>query len=261
MVSTRLTELRRPVVLVAFSGWNDAGDAATGVLDHLDDVLDTEYVDELDPDEYYDFTENRPLLVRHADGERSLEWATTEILVAPLKNRDLVLISGPEPHLRWRSFCSRLVSLLRSVNPERIIVMGAMLADAPHSRPTPVSEDGTDYEGPTGILSVLGSACRDAGMLVTSLWASVPHYVAEPPNPKATLALLRLLEDFVEEPLDVGDMPDRAVTWESQVNELVADDVDIAEYVSTLEARYDTAEATGDEIALQFERYLRRHGR
>ncbi len=261
MVPTRLTDLRRPVVLFAFSGWNDAGDAATGVIDHLTEGYETEFSFQLDPDEYYDLTENRPVLVRQDNGERSIQWATTEVLVARLPGQDLVLVNGPEPNLRWKAFCAALVSAFRSIDPERVIAMGAMLADAPHSRPVPVSEDGTDYEGPTGIVGVLAQACRDAGLTTTSLWASVPHYVAEPPNPKATLALLQRVGEFLDNELEPGELVDRAATWESRVTDLVAEDPDVAEYVASLEVRYDTAEATGDEIAWEFERYLRRRGR
>ena len=261
MVPTRLTDLRRPVVLFAFSGWNDAGDAATGVIDHLTEGYETEFSFQLDPDEYYDLTENRPVLVRQDNGERSIQWATTEVLVARLPGQDLVLVNGPEPNLRWKAFCAALVSAFRSINPERVIAMGAMLADVPHSRPVPVSEDGTDYEGPTGIVGVLAQACRDAGLTTTSLWASVPHYVAEPPNPKATLALLQRVGEFLDNELEPGELVDRAATWESRVTDLVAEDPDVAEYVASLEVRYDTAEATGDEIAWEFERYLRRRGR
>ena len=261
MVPTRLTDLRRPVVLFAFSGWNDAGDAATGVIDHLTEGYETEFSFQLDPDEYYDLTENRPVLVRQDNGERSIQWATTEVLVARLPDQDLVLVNGPEPNLRWKAFCAALVSAFRSINPERVIAMGAMLADAPHSRPVPVSEDGTDYEGPTDIVGVLAQACRDAGLTTTSLWASVPHYVAEPPNPKATLALLQRVGEFLDNELEPGELVDGAATWESRVTVLVAEDPDVAEYVASLEVRYDTAEATGDEIAWEFERYLRRRGR
>ena len=261
MVPTRLTDLRRPVVLFAFSGWNDAGDAATGVIDHLTEGYETEFSFQLDPDEYYDLTENRPVLVRQDNGERSIQWATTEVLVARLPDQDLVLVNGPEPNLRWKAFCAALVSAFRSIDPERVIAMGAMLADAPHSRPVPVSEDGTDYEGPTGIVGVLAQACRDAGLTTTSLWASVPHYVADPPNPKATLALLGWVADVIDTPFDVGDLPQAAATWEGRVNELLTEETDIAEYVGKLEERYDTAEATGEQIALQFERYLRRRER
>lgn len=261
MVPSPLRDLRRPVVLFAFSGWNDAGDAATGVVDHLSEGYDTDFAFSIEPDDYYDFTSTRPVLVLDDDGARSLQWATTEVLVAHLPGRDLVLINGPEPNLRWKAFCASIISVLRSVRPERVITMGAMLADAPHSRPVPISENGSDYEGPTGIVGVLAAACVDAGFTVSSLWASVPHYVAEPPNPKATLALLGRVEDLIDETLEVRDLPQESSVWEGHVNDLVADDPDITDYVAGLEQRYDAAEATGDEIALQFERYLRRRER
>ncbi len=257
MVSSLLTDLRRPVVVFAFSGWNDAGDAATGVIDHLSEVFDTDYGFALDADDYYDLTQNRPVVIREGD-ERSVQWATTEVLVAHLPERDVVLVNGPEPNFRWRAFSSALVSAFRSIKPERVIAMGAMLADAPHSRAVPISEDGTDYVGPSGIVGVLATACADAGLNVTTLWASVPHYVSDPPNPKATLALIVRLEEFLDEPIDHGELLERSALWETRVNELVGEDVDIVEYVRELEARYDTAEATGEEIAQQFERYLRR---
>lgn len=254
---SRLTDLRRPVVVFAFSGWNDAGDAATGAIDHLSDVHDTEFSFSLDADEYYDLTQNRPVVVREG-AHRSVQWATTEVLIAHLANQDLVLVNGPEPNFRWRAFCSALVSAFRSINPERVIAMGAMLADAPHSRAVPISEDSSDYVGPSGIVGVLTSACVDAGLNVTTLWASVPHYVSDPPNPKATLALLARLEEFLDEPTDRGDLVAASALWEARVDELVNDDADISDYVRELESRYDTAEATGEEIAQQFERYLRR---
>ncbi|MFV0407147.1 MAG: PAC2 family protein [Propioniciclava sp.] len=262
MAVSELSDLRRPVALASFSGWNDAGDAATGVLDHLTDIATTKLVYSLDPDDYYDFTENRPVLVRsEPDAERRLQWATTEILVAALPERDLVLINGPEPNLRWRAFANALVSALRTAQPERVITMGAMLADVPHSRPTPVAENGTDYEGPSGVVGVLTSACKTADFEVSSLWASVPHYVADPPNPKATLALLRRVEDLLDVSVDLKDLPQQADVWESRVAELVAEDPDILTYVGELEEHYDNAETTGEEIALQFERYLRRRER
>ncbi len=259
--TTRLRGLRRPVVVVAFSGWNDAGDAASGVVDHLVDLTDAEFVFSLDPEEHYDLTANRPVLVRQPDGSRSIEWPTTEVLVGALPDRDVVLVNGPEPSFRWRAFAAKLVSAFRSVAPERVIVLGAMLADAPHSRPVSISEDGSDYEGPTGITGVVTSACRSAGLPTTSLWASVPHYVSDPPSPKVTMALLGRVEDLIDQTLDPRDLGHQAAVWEGHVNDLVGDDADIADYVTGLEARYDAATEAGEEIALEFERYLRRRAR
>lgn len=252
-----LTDLRRPVVVFAFSGWNDAGDAATGVINHLADAVETTFGFSLDTDVYYDLTQNRPLML--SDGR--VQWTSTDVKVAHLPGRDVVLVSGPEPTFRWRAFCEELVAAFRSIAPERVISMGSMLADVPHSRAVPISEDGTDYAGPIGIVGVLSTACSEAGIDTTTLWASAPHYVADPPNPKATLALLGRLEELIGEPVDATELTTNAGLWETRVDELVAEDLDIADYVHELEARYDTAEATGEEIAQQFERYLRNRGR
>ena len=181
--TSRLRGLRRPAVVVAFSGWNDAGDASTGVIDHLVDLTDADLVFAIDPEDHYDITANRPVLVRQGDGTRVIEWPTTEVLLGALPDRDVVLVNGPEPTFRWSAFAASLVSAFRTIQPEHVIVLGAMLADTPHSRPVPISEDGTDYEGPTGITGLVASTCHDAGLPTTSLWASVPHYVSGPPSP------------------------------------------------------------------------------
>jgi len=262
-------------VIAAFGGWNDAGEAASGVIDHLVDHYKADLEFAIDPEDFYDFQVNRPTS-RLVDGIRTIEWPTTEVLVAHLPERDLVLIGGPEPNFHWQDYVSRLLSMLRSVQPEVVVLLGALLTDAPHSRPVPVSGTASsqgladelglelsDYEGPTGIVGVLSYECDRAGFPVVSLWASVPHYVAEPPNPKATLALLVRLEDVLNLPLDPGDLATESAQWVEQVDELVADDPDIANYVSALEERRDeaTPAPSGDVIAAEFERYLRRRDR
>lgn len=259
--TTRLIGLRRPAIVIAFSGWNDAGDAATGVIDALAELTDADVVSTVEPEEFYDMTVNRPLLVRQPDGNRTIEWPTTEILVGSLPDRDLVLVNGPEPHMHWGAFTERLLATFRQVEPVQVIVLGAMLADTPHSRPVPISEDGTDYEGPTGITGVVAAACLASGLPTSSLWASVPHYVSDAPSPKVTLALLGRVEDLLDATLDPGDLPQEAQVWEGHVNELVGDDPDITEYVRGLESRHDEAGEAGEEIALEFERYLRRRAR
>jgi proteasome assembly chaperone (PAC2) family protein len=276
MARTGLKELRNPAVVAAFGGWNDAGEAASGVIDHLAEAYEARLEFSLDPEEYYDFQVNRPTARMRKPTERVIEWPTTEVLVAELPERDVVLIGGPEPNYHWRDYTARLMSLLRTVKPELVVLLGALLTDTPHSRPVPVSatasnprvaeELGLDlstYEGPTGILGVLAQECDQLGLSVVSLWASVPHYVAEPPNPKAALALVTRLEDILNTPLETGELPEDAETWETQVNELVADDPDIANYIAALEERRDeeTPTATGDTIAAEFERYLRRRNR
>lgn len=267
-----LKGLRNPAVIAAFGGWNDAGEAASDVIDHLVERYEAELVFAIDPEEYYDFQVNRPA-IRMIEGQRVVEWPTTEVLVAHLDERDLVLIGGPEPNFHWQSYISRLLSMLRTVAPEMVILLGSMLTDAPHSRPVPVAgtadsaalaeELGLEvstYEGPTGIIGVLANECQRANMAVVALWASIPHYVAEPPNPKATLALLARLEDVLGLPVDTGDLAEAATAWMAQVDELVGEDPDIAGYISALEERRDeaTPDPSGDSIAAEFERYLRR---
>lgn len=268
-----LKNLRRPAVVAAFGGWSDAGDAASGVIDHLAEVTSARLAFAMDPDEYYDFQVNRPSMATTSGGERTLQWPTTEVLVASLPERDLVLIGGPEPNFHWRGYASALISAIRTVAPEIVVLLGAMLTDAPHSRPVPVHGTASNeelaaslglemstYEGPTGILGVLAADCAVVGVPSASLWASVPHYVAEPPNPKATLALLDRLEDLLDTPLDTGELPDLAAQWESQVNELAAEDSDISAYISALEERRDEnqPEPQGEAIAAEIQRYLRR---
>ncbi len=271
---TSLRGLRHPVVVAAFGGWNDAGSAATYGIEHLSDAYAAEFVFGLDPDEFYDFQVNRPQMTRTSPTEREINWPTTDIRVAHCPNHDLVLITGLEPNMRWRSFCNLLVSAIRSSGAETVILLGSLLADAPHTRPVPVSCSTSDlclaeklglelstYEGPTGIVGVLAEECTAAGLAVVSLWAAVPHYVSHSPCPKATLALLSRVEDLLNEPLDLSDLPELAQAWERGVNELAAEDDEVGEYVSALEKQQDAAElpeATGDAIAAEFQRYLRR---
>lgn len=265
----------RPVVVVAFEGWNDAADAATAVVEHLAETYPTEIVFEIDSDDYYDYQIVRPRVVETDDG-REVVWPSASVRVAHLPERDVLLVSGPEPNLHWQRFYGTLVSAFRSFEPEMVILLGAMLTDSPHSRPLPVTGNTSDtglakslglepsgYEGPTGITGVLGDACHRAGLREVSLWASVPHYVAAPPNPKATLALLARLEDLLDVALRLDDLPELARAWQRGVDELAAEDTEISEYIESLEAQQDETglpQATGDSIAREFERYLRRRG-
>lgn len=257
-----LRDLRHPAVVVAFEGWNDAGNVASAVLEHLADLTDAELAFAVDPDEYYDFTANRPMVHNTKDG-RQLEWPTVEVLLGKLPDRDLVIIGGPEPNFKWNALCTTLISALRSVKPEHVICLGSMLADVPHRRPVAIAVNSTDYEGPTGIVGVFTSLCQKAGFPVTSLWASVPHYVSDPPNPKATLALLGRVEDVLDVTLDSGELPAEAALWQARVDELVADDPNAAAYIEVLEEQYDEQEPDelGDIIAVEAERFLRRRNR
>ncbi len=271
-----MTPLRRPVLVAAFEGWNDAGDAATGAVEHLAEVWHAEVVREIDPDPYYDFQVNRPTVSLEDGLTRRITWPTTTFSVCrlPASERDLVLIRGVEPNMRWRGFCEEVLAVCTELGVAEVVTLGALLADSPHTRPVPVSGTSSDtglaerlglehsrYEGPTGIVGVLLEACLRAGLPAVSFWAAVPHYVAHPPCPKATTALLRRVEDLLDVPVPLGDLVERSRDWERQVDELAAEDSDVAEYVASLEERepeVDLPEASGEAIAKEFERFLRR---
>lgn len=274
-VNAGLRGLHDPIVVAAFSGWNDAGNAASAAVEHLADAYEADLAVELDPDDFYDYQVNRPEVSLTEDGERVISWPTTRIKTAKLAGgRDLILVDGIEPNLRWGQFGGLITSALRSADPSKVIMLGALLADTPHTRPVPVTCTTRDvslmeaygftestYEGPTGIVGVLAEQLSRAGMPTVSLWAAVPHYVSHPPCPKATLAILSQLERLLDVPLDFGELPELARAWERGVNELAADDSEVAEYVSQLEEQTDATdlpEASGDAIAAEFERYLKR---
>jgi predicted ATP-grasp superfamily ATP-dependent carboligase len=268
------------VVIAAFEGWNDAGEAASGAVAHLSTAWQAEPIGAIDPEEYYDFQVTRPV-TEVTDGQtQRLVWPTSRLLVpAPGKiDREVVLLHGIEPNMRWRRFCDELVGAFTELHAEKVVLLGALLADSPHTRPVQVTASASDpslaadlraspadYKGPTGIVGVLQHACGEAQIAALSLWASVPHYVAQPPSPKATLALLRGVEDLLDIPVPLADLPSEARAWERGVDELAEQDSEVAEYVRTLEDAKDATElpeASGDAIAAEFERYLRRrdHG-
>ncbi|WP_320775236.1 PAC2 family protein [Streptomyces sp. CRN 30] len=269
-------ELIDPVMVAAFEGWNDAGDAASAAVAHLDREWKGEVFAALDAEDYYDFQVNRPTVWLDG-GVRKITWPTTRLSVVRVggdKPRDLVLVRGIEPSMRWRSFCNELLGFAHELGVELVVVLGALLGDTPHTRPVPISGvtsdpdlaqrmdlEETKYEGPTGIVGILQEACTHAGVPAVSLWAAVPHYVSQPPNPKATLALLNRLEDLIDVRVPLGELPEDARAWQVGVDQLAAEDSEVAEYVQTLEEARDTAElpeASGDAIAREFERYLRR---
>jgi len=269
-------KLTSPVIIAAFEGWNDAGEAASGVINHLSLAWQAAPAGAIDPEDYYDFQVTRPVTEVAEGRTERLIWPTTRLLLArqELADRDVLLVQGIEPNMRWRAFCAELVTAFSEVRAEMVVLLGALLADSPHTRPVPVTAaasdpalaadlraEPVDYKGPTGILGVLQHACADAGLRAVSLWASVPHYVAQPPCPKATLALLRGVEDVLDASLPLADLPAEARAWERGVDELAEQDSEVAEYVRTLEEAKDATdlpEASGDAIAREFERYLRR---
>lgn len=266
-------EMRDPVVIAAFEGWNDAADAATEVINHLAEMYPTETLFDLESDDYYDYQTTRPRIALSADG-RYLEWPTTRLSVCHMPHRDALLVGGPEPNLRWQQFCSTLIESFNQVKPSIVIILGAMLTDTPHTRPLPVSASSTDsqlikdlglepsdYEGPIGIVGVLADACSKAGFRSITLWASVPHYVATPPNPKATLALLNKVEDVLDDALDQGELVELTRAWQRGVDSLAEEDPDVATYIQDLEEQQDSEElptTTADSLAAEAQRFLRR---
>jgi PAC2 family len=283
-----------PVAIAGFEGWNDAGEAASGVINHLGIAWQATPIGAIDPEDFYDFQVNRPVIEIEDGRTKRLVWPTTRISLARAHprdpkepdgdsvpptglSRDVVLVHGIEPNMRWRAFSEELVAALESLGVELVILLGALLAEAAHTRPVPVSvglsnarlagaavaAGRADYKGPTGIVGVFGHTCAGAGIPTVSLWAQVPHYVAQPPSPKATLALLRGVEDILDAPLPLADLPEEARAWERGVDELAQQDSEVAEYVRTLEEAKDALdlpEASGDAIAREFERYFRRNG-
>ncbi|MCH5642814.1 MULTISPECIES: PAC2 family protein [unclassified Gordonia (in: high G+C Gram-positive bacteria)] len=278
-----LPQLRRPILLAAFEGWNDAGDAASSAVEHLALMWDAEPLIDIDSDEYYDFQVNRPT-IKQIDGvTRRIDWPTTSIsYCSPVgADRDIVLVRGIEPNMRWRGFCAEIVELADRLGVETTVMLGALLADTPHTRPVPVTGSAfssesaarynlaeSRYEGPTGITGVLQDMFVQAGMPAVSFWAAVPHYVSAPPNPKATVALLTRVEEVLDIEVPLGALPEQAEDWEQAVTEMTEDDEEIAEYVRGLEERGDAevdtdevmAKIDGDALAAEFERYLKRRG-
>jgi hypothetical protein len=273
-----LPVLRHPVAIAAFEGWNDAADASTAAVDHLEQVWQSREIARLDPEDFYDFQVNRPT-VSLVDGEtRHIEWPTTRFSVAapPGTERDVLLIRGIEPSMRWRSFCSEILEICHSLEVERVVVLGALLADVPFTRPLPISGSAGDrksaerfsltptrYEGATGIVGVLHDACVRAEVDSLSFWVHVPHYANNPPCPKATLGLLHRIEDVLDLPVPMMDLAEESASWEQKLTAAAEQDAELAEYVRELEERSGDEglqQTSGDEIAQEFEKYLRRRG-
>jgi proteasome assembly chaperone (PAC2) family protein len=285
----KIPALRKPVMLIAFSGWNDAAEAATGAASHIlgawtaaehainDQVgVVPELIADIDPEEFYDFQVNRPLVDIDESQIRSLTWPGTQIfgLATPNFDFDFIIVRGVEPSMKWKTFTHDLLDLADDLEVQTIITLGSMLADAPHSRPITVTGSGAHpeiakrfgvevsrYEGPTGILGVIADACLRRGLDAISLWAAIPHYASNSPSPKATLALINALEDFLEISLPQGELHADSLEWESEVDELAREDSDVAEYVKALEESKDSAllsDVSGEDLARELERFLRR---
>ncbi len=271
----QLPDLRSPIMVTAFEGWNDAGEAATDAIDHLRQIWPSNPLGELDPDDYYDFQVTRPHIRVEEEG-RSVTWPTTRVILAAAPERDIIIVHGIEPNMRWRSFCDEILGIARDLGIERIVNLGALLADVPHTRPVPLTAFASDaglvkalglepsaYAGPTGIVGVLQHAAEVAQIPALSLWAAIPHYVSAAPCPKATLAMLQQLQDIMEVSIPLGELPEEAQAWQRGVEEMAAADDEIGEYIAQLERARDSEnlpEASGDAIAAEFERYLRHRG-
>jgi proteasome assembly chaperone (PAC2) family protein len=270
-------------MIVAFSGWNDAAEGASGAIEHLlsiwrdkDDSVVPQLIADVESEDFYDYQVNRPQVSIDDSSIRSITWPSTQIfgLEIPAMERDLVIVTGVEPSMRWKSFVTDLLDIADDLEVSLVITLGSLLADTPHSRPITVTGTGahpnvaerlgvavSKYEGPTGILGIIQDGCMRRGIDAISLWAAVPHYASASPSPKASLALINALEDFLEVSIPLGELQEEADEWEKSVNELAAEDSDVAEYVKALEESKDAADlpdVSGDSIAKEFERYLRR---
>jgi proteasome assembly chaperone (PAC2) family protein len=269
--------LERPVLIAAFRGWNDGGQGASLAGAYLAQAWAAEQFAEIDSENFYDFQATRPT-VSLVDGmTRRIDWPENTFLHAPLPGggRDVILLLGVEPSLRWRTFCTHVADLATSFGVELVITLGSLLADVPHTRPAPVTGSATDpelieqlglqasrYEGPTGIVGVLHDACGQAGLKSASLWAAVPHYVSLTPSPRAAKALVDRLAELLDADVDTAELDEAAEAYSQQVSEAVAADAETSSYVEELERRVDEIAAeenipSGESIAAELTRYLR----
>ncbi len=297
--------LRAPAMVCAFQGWNDAGDAASTAVDFIGNALNARRFAQIDTEEFYDFQANRPRIRFSAEGtdspptRREIEWPSVEMFeaIVPGAQRDLVLVQGVEPSLRWRTFSAVIVELAEALGVQLVITLGALLADVPHTSPVAMTGFSSDpalgdrmgaagrpsrYEGPTGIVGVLHTATSEAGLPSVSLWASVPHYVAAAPSPKAALALVRRLEALVEVSVDAQELEEATANYERQVGLAVSSNPEVQAFVERLEQDAESEEEdegegeqngwsgrdpismedlpSGDLLASEFQRFLRQHG-
>lgn len=275
-----LPSLRRPVLIAAFQGWNDGGQAATLAGGYLARLWEAERFADIDPEGFVDFQATRPHVTLDEGMARRLVWPENAFYrgAIPGADRDAIVLLGVEPNFRWRAFAALIVDLARELQVELVVTLGALLADVPHTRPSPVTGSATEsrlveelglqhsrYEGPTGIVGVLHDACRAAGVPSVSLWAAVPHYVSLAPSPRAARALCERLGTLIGAPIDLTELEDAEVTYAEQVSEAVSTDAETASYVEELERRADSLEElveergipSGESIAAELTRFLR----
>lgn len=280
----RRPELERPVLIVAFSGWNDAAEAASVTLGTLGGAWESERLGAFDSELFYDFQATRPQIKFEGGASRKIEWPENELRFATRdeigarSNRDAVLFSGPEPNYRWHAFAETVADLAEELGVELVVTLGALLADVPHSRPvavTAISEDpnliegldvaSSSYEGPTGITGVVHAYCANRGLPSVSLWASVPHYLPSVPSAPAALALIENVSELLGSEVDTSQLEKTAGEYQEQVASAVAQDQDLASYVQMLEERYDSQDdvderddlPSGDDLAQELEGFLK----
>lgn len=276
-------QLRSPILVCAFRGWNDAAGAASTALATVAAGFDAELIAQVDPEDYFDFQATRPTITLTEGQARRIDWPQNNLLAVrvPAADRDLVLLDGTEPNLRWRTFAETIATAADALEVEMVITLGALIAEVSHTLPVPITGLASDerlveelelerssYEGPTGIVGVLHDGCRRLGMSSASLWAAVPHYVAAVPNPKAGLALLRRLESLTGIAVDATELEEETASFEEQIDRAVAANPEIAELVERIEAAQE--EQFGDEgaelpsadtIAREFQQFLRQQGK
>jgi proteasome assembly chaperone (PAC2) family protein len=272
-------QLRSPVLVCAFRGWNDAAASASTALETVAEALDAEPLAEIDPEEFFDFQATRPTIVLSDGQARRIEWPRNTLVAArvPAADRDLVLFDGTEPNLRWRTFSETIATAAETLGVEMVVTMGALVAEVSHTLPVPITGLASDeqlveeldltrsnYEGPTGIVGVVHDRCRQLGMTSASLWAAVPHYVAAVPNPKAALALLRRLEGLTGVAVDATELEEEATSYEEQIGRAIAANPEIEELVQRIESEQneqlegdDEDVPSADSLARDFQRFLR----
>jgi proteasome assembly chaperone (PAC2) family protein len=277
-----LPQLRSPVLVCAFRGWNDAAAAASTALGAIGSSFDSELIARIDPEDYFDFQATRPMISLQEGQTRRIDWPANNLIAVPVPNadRDLVLLDGTEPNLRWRTFSETIATAADALGIERVITLGALIAEVSHTLPVPITGLASDpemvealelersnYEGPTGITGVVHDLCRQGGIDSVSLWAAVPHYVATIPNPKAALALLRRLEGLTGIAVEASGLEEETGDYEEQIGRAVAANPEIEELVSRIEAeQVDLLNSEGDELpsadtlAREFQRFLKQRG-
>jgi proteasome assembly chaperone (PAC2) family protein len=273
-------ELSDPVVICAFGGWNDGGEGATATVRTLREQWGARRFASIDPEDFYDFQVNRPM-VRLVDGEtRHIDWPANDFSWARVGERDVVLFLGVEPNVRWRTYCEQILRACGDMKASLVVTLGAFLADVPHTMAAPVSAASSDpswaartdivparYEGPTGIVGVLNDLASKAGVPAVSLWAASPHYLPQTANPKVSLALMERLRDLLELEIDTGGATASAMAWEREVTQAIDEDGNLGDYVKRLEEAAEEGlgggageVASGEELAAELERFLREHG-